>query len=53
MMQDAKVRIKTKEESDGHHKVRRHHHGGHNAGRVTLGAAVVGGLVGGLLGACQ
>ena len=34
-----------------HHKV--HHHGGHNPGWVTLGAAVVGGLVGGLLGACR
>ena len=34
-----------------HHKVQ--HHGGHNAGWVTLGVAVVGGLVGGLLGACR
>ena len=32
-----------------------HHHGGHHhdKGWVTLGAAVVGGLVGGLLGACR
>ena len=36
----------------GHHKVH-HHHGGKNNGWVTLGAAVVGGLVGGLLGACN
>ena len=35
-----------------HHKVH-HLHGGHNNGWVTLGAAVVGGLVGGLLGAGQ
>ena len=35
-----------------HHKVH-HHHGGHNNGWVTLGAVVAGGLVGGLLGACQ
>lgn len=34
-----------------HHKA--HHHVGHNADWVTLGAAVVGGLIGGLLGACQ
>lgn len=36
---------------NGHH----HHHGGHhhNKGWVTLGAAVVGGLVGGLVGACR
>lgn len=41
------------ERRHGHHKVHRHHHGGHKAGWVTLGAAVIGGLVGGLLGACQ
>ena len=35
----------------GHHKV--HHHNRHGAGWVTLGAAVVGGLVGGLLGGCR
>ena len=34
-----------------HNKV--HHHGDKNNGWVTLGAAVVGGLVGGLLGACN
>ena len=34
-----------------HHKD--HHHGGKNNGWVTFGAAVVGGLVGGLLGACN
>lgn len=34
-----------------HHHV--HHHGGHHNGWVTLGAAVIGGLVGGLLGVCQ
>ena len=32
-----------------------HHHGGHHhdKGWVTFGAAVVGGLVGGLVGACR
>ena len=29
------------------------HHGHHEKGWVTFGAAVVGGLVGGLLGACR
>ena len=37
------------------HHGHQHHHGGHhhNKGWVTLGAAVVGGLVGGLVGACR
>ena len=34
-----------------HHKG--HHHGCKNEGWATFGAAVVGGLVGGLLGACN
>ncbi|MBO5643361.1 MAG: hypothetical protein J6S51_05085 [Kiritimatiellae bacterium] len=36
-----------------HHNVHHHHHGEHHTGWITLGAAVVGGVVGGLLGACQ
>ena len=35
----------------GHHNVHHHHHN-HNNGWATFGAAVVGGLVGNLLGTC-
>lgn len=35
-----------------HHVVHHvHHHGGHGGGWVALGAAAIGGLVGGLIGA--
>ena len=34
-----------------HHVVHHVHHGGHDAGWITLGAAAVGAVVGGLIGA--
>ena len=32
------------------HEVHHHHHGGHHTGVIAMGAAVVGGLVGALIG---
>ena len=34
-----------------HHVVRHVHHGGHDAGWITLGVAAIGAVIGGLIGA--
>ena len=36
-----------------HHAVRHVHHGGHGAGWIALGAAAIGAVVGGLIGAAS